>query len=295
MRTSGLTLYLLAVLIWGSTWLVIKQQLGVVDPAASVIYRFALASILLFLYSFWRGLPLRFNRQQHFLFATQGLFLFCINYLSFYHAELFISSGLVALVCSGMAFINIFGMRLFFSHPISTPIVLGSLLGITGIVLVFWPEVAAFRGQMSGWHGIVLACVGTLSASCGNLISVKQRRMQLPLIASVAWAMAWGVFFSLVYALITGVHFSFEPNWHYAGALLYLVILGSIVAFLCYLSLIERVGADKAAYVNVTVPIVALTLSTLVEGFQWQTLTWIGVGLSLAGNLLVMYKPRSRH
>lgn len=293
MINSVAFLYLLAVAIWGSTWLVITFQLGCVAPEASVIYRFALASLFLFLYAKFKRLNLKFDRQTHGLLASQGLFLFCINYVLFYRAEQYISSGLVALICSALAFINIIGMRVVYAQPFAPRVIVGSICGVVGIVLVFWPEVAHFDSSALGWSGIVMSCIATLSASCGNLLSVAQRRANIPLIPSMAWAMGYGVLFTFIYAVIADVNFTFEMNTRYIVSLLYLVVFGSIVAFFSYLTLINRLGADKAAYVNVAVPIMALILSAFAEGFDWQTLTFIGVGLSLLGNIIVITKPRN--
>ncbi|MFN4289606.1 MAG: DMT family transporter [Permianibacter sp.] len=281
-------LYGLAVLIWGSTWLVITFQLGTVAPEASIVYRFALAAALLFGWASWRRLPLAFDRAAHGRFLLQGVFLFCINFILFYHSERFISSGLVALICSGMAFFNILGMRLVFGQPIKPMVALGSSVGIAGIVVVFWPEVTNFDAGTVGWLGIGLATAATFSASCGNLVSVSQRRANLPVVQSTAWAMLYGTGLTAAYAVLAGIPFGFDPSLKYLASLAYLVVFGSVVAFMSYLTLIARVGADKAAYVNVTVPIVALLLSALVEGFRWQLMTFIGIGLSLLGNLLVM-------
>lgn len=288
MNAAGWGLYWLAVLIWGSTWLLITFQLGTVAPEASIVYRFALASFLLFGWAALRGLPLRFDRAAHTRFFLQGVFLFCINYVLFYHSERFISSGLVALICSGMAFFNMFGMRLLYGQPIAPMVALGSSVGIVGIIVVFWPEVRGFEAGHAGWLGIGLAAIATVSASCGNLVSVGQRRANLPVVQSTAWAMLYGTLLTGLYAVITGIPFGFDFSLRYLGSLAYLVVFGSVVAFMSYLTLIARVGADKAAYVNVTVPIVALILSALVEGFRWQAATFIGIGLSLVGNLLVM-------
>jgi drug/metabolite transporter (DMT)-like permease len=291
---SVLWLYFLAVVIWGSTWLVITFQLGTVAPEASVIYRFALASLILFIYVALKKQRLKFEFKAHRLFAAQGLLLFCINYILFYHAEQYISSGLVALICSALAFINIVGMRVFYGQPFARRVVWGSLLGMSGIVLVFWPEVAGFDAAALGWTGIGMSCIATLSASGGNLVSVAQRRASLPLLPAMAWAMGYGVLFSLIYAMSVGVTFEFDLRFRYVASLLYLVVFGSIVAFFSYLTLINRIGADKAAYVNVAVPIMALLLSSVAEEFRWQGLTYLGVALSLLGNLLVMYRPANK-
>ena len=288
MNAATWGLYGLAVLIWGSTWLVITFQLGTVAPEASIVYRFALAAGLLFGWSWLRRLPLSFDRAAHGRFLLQGVFLFCVNYVLFYHSERFISSGLVALICSGMAFFNMLGMRLIFDQPIKPTVALGSTVGIAGIVVVFWPEVAGFAAGTIGWLGIGLATIATVSASCGNLVSVSQRRASLPVVQSTAWAMLYGTGLTAGYALLAGIPFGFDLSPKYLSSLAYLVVFGSVVAFMSYLTLIARVGADKAAYVNVTVPIVALILSALVEGFHWQPATVVGIGLSLIGNLLVM-------
>ncbi|NQD38629.1 DMT family transporter [Permianibacter sp. IMCC34836] len=288
MNAAGWGLYLLAVLIWGSTWLLITFQLGKVAPEASIVYRFALAALVMFGWSAWRGLTLRFDRAAHIRFALQGAFLFCLNYVLFYHSERFISSGLVALICSGIAFFNMFGMRLLYGQAIAPTVALGSSIGIAGIMVVFWPEVRGFSAGHAGWLGIALAAIATFSASCGNLVSVSQRRANLPVLQSTAWAMLYGTLLTGLYALLAGIPFGFDFSLRYLGSLAYLVLFGSVVAFMSYLTLIARVGAAKAAYVNVTVPIVALILSALVEGFRWQLATFVGIGLSLLGNLLVM-------
>jgi len=288
MTAANWGLYLLAVLIWGSTWLLITFQLGRIAPEVSIVYRFAAASLLLFAWALIRRLPLTFDRAAHLRFLAQGATLFCVNYVLFYHSERFISSGLVALICSGIAFFNMFGMRLFYRQPIAPAVALGSSIGVVGILVVFWPEVRSFEPGHVGWYGIALASVATVSASCGNLVSVGQRRAALPVVQSTAWAMAYGTVLTGLYAVLAGIPFEFDFSLRYLGSLVYLIVFGSVVAFMSYLTLIARVGADRAAYVNVTVPIVALILSALVEGFRWQTATVIGIGLSLAGNMLVM-------
>lgn len=292
MRSTAF-LYAAAVAIWGSTWLVITFQLGQVAPEASVVYRFAAASAVLLGWCLLTRRPLRFAASDHRLFALQGLFLFSVNFILFYHSERFISSGLVALICSGISFSNMLGMRLVWGQPIAPRVALGSLLGIAGIVVVFWPEVRGFAAGSSGWLGIGLAALATLSASTGNLVSVAQRRRALPVLPATGWAMAWGMGWTLLYALLTGVQFSFEFSPAYIASLVYLVLLGSVAAFLSYLTLIARIGADRAAYVNIVVPIVALVLSALVEGFRWQLATVAGMALSLLGNWLVLRRPRA--
>src|SRR5579864_6564490 len=141
---SDLALYAWAVLIWGSTWLAIKFQLGVVAPAVSVAWRFAAAALMLMAYARLRRLPLRFDARTHAWLALQGLLLFGINYVLVYRSEQTLTSGLVALIFSLITFCNIVGLRLFFSVPVKPTALAGAILGVIGVALVFWPELANF-------------------------------------------------------------------------------------------------------------------------------------------------------
>jgi drug/metabolite transporter (DMT)-like permease len=147
---SNPILYAITVLVWGSTWLAIKYQLGVVPPELSVAYRFLLASLLLFAYCFWRRLPLRFSARQHAFIALQGLLLFSVNYIVVYFAELYVSSGMVAVIFSTIIILNVFFGALFLRTPVRLPILLGALVGILGLAVIFWPELAGFDLQRGG-------------------------------------------------------------------------------------------------------------------------------------------------
>lgn len=286
-------LYLGAVLIWGSTWLAITFQLGTVAPAVSVAWRFWLASALMLAWARAKGQPLRFQAKDHGFLAAQGAFLFSTNFVLFYSAEQYVSSGLVAVVCSSMVFMNMLGARLCFKTPIAREVLVGAVLGITGIALVFWPELKQFEGSALGLLGLSLAIAATASASGGNLLSARNSRAGLPLIAATAVAMLYGAVFVTLYAWLTGSTFTVDWSPRYLGSLAYLAVFGSVAAFGCYLTLIARVGAERAGYVNVVVPLVALLLSTFFEAFEWKLETVLGMGLSLAGNVLVLRRARA--
>ena len=118
MNGGSLGLFALSTLIWGSTWLVITFQLGVVSPEASVVYRFALAAVILGAWCAVTGRSLRFSAAQHRYLALQGALLFGLNYLCVYWAEQYIASGLVAVLFSLSVFLNLAGVRLFFATPV---------------------------------------------------------------------------------------------------------------------------------------------------------------------------------
>jgi drug/metabolite transporter (DMT)-like permease len=285
-----ITLFALASLIWGSTWLAITFQLGVVAPEASVVYRFALAAGMVALWCLATGRSLRFSARQHAWFAAQGALLFGLNYLGVYWAEQYVASGLVAVLFSLIVFLNLVGVRVFFATPISARTLLGATLGVAGVVLLFWREFGGEHGD--ALRGIVYGLGATVLACGGNLLAVRSQRHGVPLLPGVAWGMAYGALAIAIVAAIERIEWTFDPRPAYVISLLYLAAFGSVIAFGAYLTLLGRIGAARAAYVGVTVPVVALLLSTLFEHYEWTLPALLGVGLCAAGNVLVLLPQR---
>jgi drug/metabolite transporter (DMT)-like permease len=284
--------YLLTSLIWGSTWLVITFQLGVVAAEASIVYRFALAALLLMVYTLARRLPMRFTPRQHAFIALQGTFLFSLNYILVYLAEQNLTSGLVAIVFSMLILSNVVLGAVFLRNPIRPRVVLGGVIGVAGLALVFGPELAGFA-QGGGWRlGVLLAAAAVLSASVGNILSARNQRAGLPVVQTNAYGMAYGAAVTLVIAVVRGVPFTFDPSPSYILSLLYLAVFGSVIAFGTYLTLIGRMGVDRAAYIGVIFPLVALLLSMLFEGLNLGAVGLVGVALVAAGNVLVLNRRR---
>ena len=287
--------YLATVLIWGSSWWAITFQIGIVPVEVSIVYRFAGAAILLAGFCLVTGRRLgRFGLRAHGFMALQGLSLFGVNYLLFYLATPRLTTGLIAVIFSMIVVFNMGFGALFLGSPIRGRVALGAAIGIAGIALVFRPEIAAFDVGGGALLGIGLSIVATASASLGNIVSLRNQRAGVPVIEANAFGMAYGAGFMALYALAMGRPFAFDPSPAYVGSLLFLSVFASAIAFWCYLTLIGRVGADRGAYVTVVFPIVALGLSTLFEGFQWSGEAGVGVALVLAGNLLVLVRPRRR-
>lgn len=287
-------LYLITVLIWGSTWLAIRFQLGVVAPELSVAYRFFLASALLFLYSAWKRLPLRFSRRQHVFMAMQGLLLFSVNYILVYIAEGFVTSGLVAVIFSSIIILNVFFGALFLGSPVRAQVVLGALVGMLGLALIFWPELSSFDLDSGRAFGLTLAVISSVSASLGNIVSARNQRNDLPVIQTNAYGMAYGASFTLLIAFSRGVELSFDPSFSYVASMLYLALFGSVIAFGSYLTLLGRIGADRAAYIAILFPVIALLLSALFEDFTMNDLQLLGVVLILLGNVIVLRRRKTR-
>jgi len=290
---SNLVLYVIAVLIWGSTWLAIKFQLGPVAPAVSVAVRFAIAAALLFVYAARRRLPLRFGAGGHGWLALQGLLMFGINYVTVYLSERTLPSGIVAVIFSLAVFFNLIGARLCFGTPIQRTAMAGALLGCGGVVLVFWPQIADLSNTGTPVEGVVLATVSALIASVGNIVASRNHRAGQAVVPNTAWSMFYGALFVGIYAMATGERLAIDWSVTYIASLLYLSMFGSVVAFTAYLTLMKRIGPGKAGYSSVAIPIVALLLSTLFESLRWQPLMIVGALLCLAGNLLVLQSGRA--
>lgn len=280
--------------IWGSTWLAITFQLGDVAAEVSVFYRFLLASLLAFAYCVARRLPLALGARSHAWIALQGVLMFSVSYIYVYYAEQNVVSGLVAVGFSASPLLAMLGLRLFLRTPMTESMAAGSILGIAGIALVFWPELEHLAGDRRTALGAFYTIVAVVVSSLGSLVAHRNHKADFPLWQTMAWGMLYGALFSLAVALAQGRALAFDATWPYALSLLYLAVLGSIVAFAGYLTLIRRIGAARAGYVGVMVPIVALVVSALFEGFRWHPLTGAGIALSVLGNVIVLRGPALR-
>lgn len=284
------TLYLVTVLIWGSTWLAIKFQLGEVAPELSIAYRFGLAALILILFSLVRRLPMRFSLKTHGFFALQGLLLFSLNYILVYLAEGYLTSGLVAIIFSLIIVLNVFFGAIFLANPVRVQVVVGAVLGLIGLSLVFLPELSNLNLSSQKMVGMLLALISTVSASLGNVVSARNQRQKLPVIQTNAYGMLYGAIFMMVLALFRGAPLQFDTSPGYIVSLFYLAIFGSVIAFGSYLTLLGRIGLDRAAYVTVLFPVIALLLSTIFENLEWGIYQLLGVVLILAGNAVVLTK-----
>lgn len=289
---SSPALFLTATIIWGSTWLGITFQLGVVPPEVSVAYRFALAAALLAAWCALRGVSLRFGRRDHAFLAGTGATLFGFNYVTVYWAERFVPSGLVAVVFSTIVFMSPVGMRVAFGVPVSPRTLVAATLGVAGVALLFLPELDAARHGGSAALGIAFALVSTAIATAGNLFAVRNHNAELPTFPSTAWGMAYGALAAALSALVTGAPWTFDPRPAYVLSLVYLAVFGSIAAFGAYLTLLKRVGAAPSSFVGVATPVVAMLLSTLFEGYRWDAVAILGVVLAVAGNVLALASSR---
>ncbi|MCE7995538.1 MAG: EamA family transporter [Roseivirga sp.] len=293
-KSNNSILFVIPALIWGSTWYAIKFQLGPVDPLLSVAYRFGLATLLLILFCILTKRSLRFSVREHARIALQGALLFGFNYWLVYQSETYLSSGLVAVGFSTLIFFNIFFGAIFLGNKIDKKIILGAISGLIGTAIIFRSELLSFEADGSGYTGLALLVASVMIASLGNIASAKNSSLKIPVIQATALGMGYGALIMFVLALFLGKEFIIDTSLPYLGSLAYLTIFGSIVAFSSYLTLISKIGPGKAAYAIVVVPVVAVTISTFLEDFNFTAFTALGMLLLLTGNVLALYKKAGK-
>jgi drug/metabolite transporter (DMT)-like permease len=218
------------------------------------------------------------------------LVLFSVNYWIIYLASVYLTSGLVAVIFSSIVFMNMINGRLLLGSQIRSNVLAGGGIGIVGIGLVFWPQISSFGLSDDTAAGVLFAVCSTFMASLGNIISARHQKYNLPVIQTNAFGMVYGAAIMGILAVVSGRRFSFDMSFPYIGSLIYLSVFGTIIAFGCYLKLIGKIGADRAAYASMLFPVVALGISTVYEGYQWSAHNLTGIVLVLIGNGLVINK-----
>lgn len=292
MSPTALFLYAVTVLIWGSTWLAITYQLGEVDPLVSVVWRFALASALLFGWCALRRARLSLGLREHLGFALQGACMFGINYWLTYASELYLTSGLVAVFFATMSVFTMAWGRLLLGRPVQSRMLLGAFAGVAGVAMLFWPEVERLSLDDTAVRGALLALGATALAALGGIVATYNARFALPVISANAWGMFYGTLLLALIALARGVPFTYSEAPAYTVALLYLAVVGSVIAFGAYLRLIAMIGPERAGFGSTLTPVVALLLSTAFEGYRWSAAAVFGLALIVAGNVLVLRARR---
>jgi drug/metabolite transporter (DMT)-like permease len=268
---------------WGTTWFTITLQLGVVDPVVSLVYRFALAALVLALWARLRREPIRLTLAQHAAAAGVGLLMFAADYAFTYAAELRIVSGLVALIFATLAFVNLVIFRVLLGHYAPRHAWVAAAVGAGGVALLSWSEIVQSRLDRGTVIGIALAFGAVLFSGVGNVLAYRGERAGAPMMASTAWAMAYGALALALYALVTGTHWGFEPTARYVLSLCYLTLVGSVLAFTLYFSLARRRGFTMASYILALTPLLAMLMSSIFEGKRWPPVTLLGVALVLWG------------
>lgn len=281
--------FLLVTLIWSSTWIVIRDQLGTVPPSWSVCYRFALGGVAMALFAWMRGVDMRIGARGIAFAALLGTAQFVLNFNFVYRAEHYVTSGVVAVIYALLLIPNSILARIFFGQRVTPMFLAGSLVAIIGIGLMLLHE---YRGAAFASDGIllgvVLSCTGLMCASVANVMQGTQTARRLPMVAVLAWAMLIGAGLDALFAWVTVGPPVIETRGGYLLGIVWLAIAGSVVTFPLYFQLIQRVGPGRAAYTSVLTPVVAMLISTLVEGYRWSILSAAGALLAIAGMIIAL-------
>ena len=289
---SDRSLFWLPTLIWASTWHLILFQLDAPVPVLnSVAWRFGLAALLLLALARWRGESLRLPRSAHWLMAATGIVQYSGNYWAVYEAERYVPSGLVAVLFSLMVFGNAISGRYFFGQSVGRRFMLAASGGVAGVAMIFWPEIASTGARPGAALGLGLGLLAMLSACTGNVLTLTLTNRQLPLVPILAWSMAYGAVFLILLSRASGAGLHFDWRLPYVGSLLYLSLFGSVTAFVLYFKLAQRQGPARAALTGVVVPVIALLISALLEGWQPTLLALAGMTLCLA-SIFIATRPR---
>lgn len=278
--------------IWGSTWFVITGQIDGVPAAWSVFYRFALATPALFLVAFLMKRRLALTGPEHRLAVLVGLFQFSGNFLFVYHAELYVTSGIVALMFGLMMVPNALMGRFFLGERVPSGFMIGSMVAIVGVSFLLFnewdtnPDAGVIGGNVG--LGIGLALLGILSASIANVIQANPTGRAVPMVSLLAWAMLYGTVFDLGFAFLTAGPPPVPTSSAYWGGIVYLALIGSVITFPLHYNLVREIGAGKTAYNAILTISVAMAVSTLFEGYQWSALTIGGMALAVVGMVIAL-------
>jgi len=259
----NILLYVAVVLIWGTTWIGIAVQSHYATPVVAILWRFAISALLLWVVLLFSGKLQRIALKDHLFCMLQGLCVFGLNFICFYTAVKYVNSGLESVIFSMAVFFNAINALIFFKQKPSPNFAPAALLGLSGIVLLFWHDLINSQFNAQLLMGIGLCAIGTYGFSLGNMISVRHQKRGLNI---------------------------FSMNFPFLSSVLYLAVFGTVIGFSAYFSLVGRIGAAKAAYSTLLFPLVALTVSTFFEGYEWTLNAVFGILLILLGNYLMFSK-----
>ena len=289
MKPFELLLDSMVVFGWSTSWLPLKWQLGVVAPEVSLLWRFVIAATVMFVISIYLRQSLLFNWRTHLRLALLGLCIFSTNFAFFYHGGKGVASGLLAVVFSSASLVNVLMIAVLGRSRPRIAHLLAAMVGLTGVVCLFWPELQLSNTALTS---LALCLIGTLFFCTGNMVSAACQKRGIPIFASASWGMLYGACYLALFSFISNHDFIIEPTAKYVLGLVWLALVSSVMTFAAYLSLIGRIGPSRAGYATVIFPVFALLISTVFESYTWSSLAFIGLGLVIFGNV-IMLRARS--
>ena len=288
MSGKDMGLYGMMIIIWGTSWIAMAQQIDLVAPVITGVYRFAIAASIMFAWAFIGKYRMRFPFAIHVRFMLLGIFIFSTNFVLFYYSASYMASGLMAVVFSTASLINIALAAVVFGQRPSRTGIIGALTGFAGIAMIFWPKIAAGAEHEGILIGLGLGLAGTMCFCTGNMLTVANKKHDLPLVSANAWGMLYGTVWLVILSQILDIPFAMDWSAKYWIAMAWLSVAASVIAFWGYMTLLGSIGPARAGYLTVLFPIVALLISTIFEDYRWTATALIGLAAIIAGNVLVM-------
>ena len=280
--------------IWGSTWLFIKLGLEDLPPFTFAAIRFIIAVAIVFLIIRIRGLALPRARADWILLAVTGILSFGFNYGLVFWGEQYITSGLAALLqATTPAFGLVFAHYNLPGERLSWTRIGGVVLGVCGVAVVFSNQLAvAGRQALAGCVALLLS---SIFVAYSNVLVKKHGKNLNPAIMT-----AGQMLFGLLLLLAVSITLEGNPlRYHWTPmaviALLYLAVVGSVIAFLLYYWLILNMDVTKSMLIALVTPVVAVILGMIVlnEEFGWRTLAG-GAMIMLGIAFIVIRKNRQQ-
>jgi drug/metabolite transporter (DMT)-like permease len=291
-RAAILIPFALVTLIWGSTWFVIRDQLAVVPAGWSVTYRFIVGGLAMGVWALVRRDRWAIGRHGVLFALAVGLLQFSGNFNFVYQAERFITSGLVAVLFALLLVPNALLARLFLGQRMGRQLIAGSAVAMAGVVLLLVQEVRADpSGGGTAVAGIACTLAAILAASSANVLQGTEIAKRFPMAPTLCIAMLGGAAIDAALAYVMSGPPRFDPRPSYAAGILYLGLFASALAFPLYYRVLRVIGPAKAAYSSVIVPVIAMLLSTLFEGYRWTPLA-IGGGVLTGIGLVIALSAR---
>lgn len=280
--------------IWGSTWLFIKLGLSDLPPLTFAAIRFIIACTILFPFIFIRRIPLPTGRSQWWLLAITGVLSFSLNYGLLFWGEQYISSGLAALLQATIPAFGLVIAHFYLPQERITPAkIAGVILGVGGVGVVFSNQLSvAGPRALAGCVALVLS---SLFVAYSNVL-VKARGQRLDPAILAGGQMLFGLIPLLLIGIpLEGSPFTFHWTTTAVIALLYLALVGSVIAFLLYYWLVHHMDVTKTMLIALITPVVAVVLGMVVlnEQLGWRTfaggaMIMAGIGLIAANRLLTV-------
>jgi len=280
--------FVLVTLIWSSTWLVIKDQIVSVPPAWTITWRMIIVSVGLVGLTWLRKESLRLPASALRLAAGVGVSQFCINFQFVYRAEHYLASGVVAVIFALLIVPNALLSRAFLGARLNPRFLAGSAVATGGIAMLMVHEFRLSPDSASVPLGLALTLGGVMAASIGGVLQGTDVARSQPVMPLMAWSAIFALAANGLLALwLDGMPvFDFRPA--YIAGIAYLGLIGSVVTFPLYFSLIRAIGPGRAAYSSAAIPVIAMLISTVFESYRWTWLAACGGVLVISGLMLAL-------